>query len=337
MRLLILFFLISHSSFAKDLKSKAQHKPFLGIASKDCSCKTTEIDGTIVDITIKENQKVGGTCLEKDEVTRCSSGFARTIDCPRNCITSKIPSPTSVIGPVVEKKAPEVTPTAEPVKTAQVVVTPTQKMKFQRLIPTVVFDNLVKKHPNWIRTENVFQIKDQLIVFFYKDNDDFSKKILTWSFWSMNGNLIHESQSPFIEGQIPCVIPAGKFLKDVLISATNSKNFYDFSQVQTGAPKLINGDKNLENSWALDAEESMSEFRSKACQLSALAKNRLYNPPLKLIDGPANIREGNSVEAKIIGSCANNSHVAELGHEGSWIQVYCDGFNGWTSHNNIKK
>jgi hypothetical protein len=42
-------------------------------------------------------------------------------------------------------------------------------------------------------------------------------------------------------------------------------------------------------------------------------------------------------EAKIIGSCANNSHVAELGHEGAWIQVYCDGFNGWTSHKNIKK
>jgi hypothetical protein len=352
MRLLILFLFITNSSFAKDLKPKIPKKPFLGIASRDCTCKTTEIDGAIVEITMRQNQKVGGTCLEKDDVTRCSSGFARTIDCPKDCIasTTKADSPTLPVGPVAEKK----TPTPEQVKTVQVVVTPTiiptiaptiitsalpqlQKIKFQRLIPTVVFDNLVKKYPQWIRTENVFQFKDQLIVFFYKDNENFSKKLLTWSFWSMNGNLIYESQSPFLDGQTPCLIPAGKFLKDVLISATNSKNFYDFSHVQTGAPKLINGDKNLENSWALDSEESMSEFRSKACQLSALAKNRLYNPPLKLIDGPANIREGNSVEAKIIGSCANNSHVAELGHEGSWIQVYCDGFNGWTSHNNIKK
>jgi hypothetical protein len=325
----------------------------VGFAVRDCSCKTTEIDGTIVEISLRENQKVGGTCLEKDEVTRCSSGFARTIDCPKNCIANKYSSPTSSVGPVIAKQTSTATPTQtitpEPVKTVQsvatAVVTPeikptvnsVQKIKFQRLIPTIVFDHLVKKYPSWIRTENVFQIKDQLIVFFYKDNENYSQKNLTWSFWSMNGNLIHESQSPFLDGEIPCLVPAGKFLKETLISATNSKKFYDFTQIQTGAPKLINGDKNLENSWALDGEESMAEFRLKACQLSAKAQNRLYNPPLKLIDGPANIREGNSVEAKIIGSCADKTFAAELGHEGSWVQVYCDGFYGWTSHNNIRK
>jgi hypothetical protein len=348
MHLLILFVLATNFSFAKDTKLKINKKPFLGIASRACSCKTTEIDGTIVEITMRENQKVGGTCLEKDEVTRCSSGFARTIDCPKDCIASatKVDSPTLPVGPVVEKK----TPTPEPVKTVQVVATPTiaptiiatalpeiSKIKFQRLIPTVVFDNLVKKHPQWIRTENVFQFKDQLIVFFYKDNENFSKKLLTWSFWSMNGNLIHESQSPFLDGQTPCLIPAGKFLKDVLVSATNSQNFYDLSQVQSASPKQVNGDKALEASWALDSEESMAEFRQKACQLSAQAKNRLYSPPLKLIDGPANIREGNSAQAKVIGSCSDKSFVAELGHEGSWIQVYCEGIQGWTSHNNIRK
>ena len=346
MRLLILLLFITNSSFAKDLKPKIQNKPFLGIASRDCTCKTTEIDGAIVEITMRQNQKVGGTCLEKDDVIRCSSGFARTIDCPKDCIASatKADSPTLSVGPVVEKKTP--TPTPEPIKTVQVVVTPTiiatalpqvQKIKFQRLIPTVVFDNLVKKYPQWIRTENVFQLKDQLIVFFYKDNENFSKKLLTWSFWSMNGTLIHESQSQFLDGQTPCLIPAGKFLKDVLISATNSQNFYDFNQVQAASPKQVNGDKALETSWALDSEESMAEFRQKACQLSAQAKNRLYSPPLKLIDGPANIREGNSAQAKIIGSCSDKSFVAELGHEGTWIQVYCEGIHGWTSHNNIRK
>lgn len=343
--LLLTFFFLS--AFVEEAKAV-----YVGKAKQDCRCTVNafgEESHTIYHA--KKDTLVGGLCFEdgKDNIS-CTKGFPENIHCPKACIQLMVQNKLKKEDYIAAVKKAEVK----------------ARTAYGQVVPKNILNELQKKYPSWIpvlinhsddtnyltkyELEQKFyfhlplqvnnKLTDVSIIYFYQDMDHLIRNSSSWSFWdSKTAELIFEKVADYksVESgyvNMPCLAPAGQNLKSTVLygmmagpgDAAPCCGPYDLSDLKKSGPQLIK---------RTESEHILDEIAYDFCR-NSYAYGDKTPPTLNLIDGPANIREADSLNAKIIGSCSDKALAADLGTSGKWVKVYCEGKTGYTSRNNIR-
>ncbi len=341
---------------------------FRGKAIKTCDCRSQMFDETPEKYVSNKGEFVGDRCARNKDAYICENGFARSIVCPKECLTL---IPTQ---PLTKK---------ETLQIVNKVASQSARSAYQARISSQVMAAFSKKHPLWLPTlynpkgpyiadyklMNHFFFKIPLqvkkkkqtvsIIFFFKDIEYLLKNKMSWSFWDTDtGEFIHESIAPyglFKEGYLntPCPVPIGPNLNKIALYGQTSGPSdafgccgpYSLEKIDKYGPIEI-----LNNN---DIKKFEEEVVSSLCSSSTDLNTGRYSPKLlHRIIGPAKLKNrappptlensiagsSSSIEkdSAVAGVCQNNSLVAALGSKGEWYHVYCNGTLGWLDQRSIK-
>jgi hypothetical protein len=329
------------------------------IASKDCTCEMSAFGEPEPPLKARKGQAVGTECTVEGDRVECGAGFATRVTCPKACL--QVYTQGRLTREELKKEVTSfVTRSAGPA--------------YAKRVPRPILESLGKKYPGWlpalfnpsgpfianfkllpgfhfeipIRVDG--KVQAVTVVYFFQGLDHLLASDMNWSFWvTSTGQLLHDSVAPykaFADGyyNVPCPAPAGPKLDEIVLSgiaagegdAGGCCGPYSLTDLKEKGPLKI-GDSRPEL-YDPDVVYSLCG-RSTDSATGKWAPQSLYE-----IDGPANVRRRDELphmpvphgKAEIIGSCADHARVADLGSNGHWHHVYCEGKSGWMHRTNIR-
>ncbi len=339
MKVLIFFFLVSFVAQAKETAPPLS----MGKLIKDCLCQPfSGADGFVhaPKTKYKKDFLIEGDCRPMDaHQIMCHMQVPMDVLlCPKECLQ------------VVEKKP---LTKEEKVQSIEKIVG-TVKASYAKVIPPVVMASLSKNFPNWypilidpgplsayfsdyslprvFHLELPVQIEPQFkslsIIYFHKNLEDLFTHKSQWSFWdSKTGELIFAGQTPYptqegvyING--PCLVPLGNDLKSIVLAGQaggySDKGGccgpYDLSQLKAKGPVLITDERKNDSKVYEHCRDGVV-----------------------VINGPANLRQEPSAKSKIVGECPDKSLAIIYGRKPGWLLIDCQGKDGWTVEQNIRR
>lgn len=329
---------------------------YIGKATSDCKCHTTMFDEYAVSYTVKKDMGIGEICsasTDKKDSISCTNGHFGSIHCPKSCVQLFVQKALTKDNYVTNVKKVENGARAH----------------YAKMVPPNVYQELQKKYPAWLPVlinqagDKAYVAKFELgqdfyfhfplkvegkesevsLIYFYKGMNELLSNSVSWSFWNTkSGELIYESLAPYKsqEGSYvdqPCLVPFGDDLKQVVLygvmagpgDAAGCCGPYSLQDLKKSGPVMLS---------KFQGSEIVDNVTYRLCGKSTDKKTGEFSRTLSLalIDGPANIRASHSLNAKVVGSCADRAWVADLGSDGKWNQVFCEGKLGWTFKANIR-
>lgn len=336
------------------------------VALGNCACKEQMFNEDPTPFALKKGNWVGEACSIEGSSVLCEDGFAKTIICPKNCISLRTQGRLS----------------KDEIKAAVMDTASGTRDSYQKKVPAVILSKIRSQYPNWLPVlynpsgpfiakfilmeKFYFEVpisirgKSQMvsIVYFFQDFEHLLQSQMNWSFWTTStGELVHNSIAPYLAYNdsyvhSPCLAPAGSQLDEVVLfgiaegvsDASGCCGPYSLKKIENHGPIQIKPGSN---------DIFDSDVIYNLCSRSTNKTDGKYVPEgLYEINGPANIRKYHTIgswtndnqlippprpeKSEIIGTCSDHSRVADLGSNGDWHHVYCEGKSGWTHKRNIR-